>query len=264
MDFGGYSRLVSFLIVFAIVASWEVIAPRRSLTFGRRARWFANLSLIAIGNASSRLLMPVLPVGMAFLAREKGWGLLNFVQLPQLLEGVLAFLILDFIVYVQHVVFHYQPLLWRFHRMHHTDLDLDVTSGNRFHPIEILISSGLKTGIVAVIGASPAAVLCFEVILNACSMFNHGNIWMPVGLDRYLRYYLVTPDMHRVHHSVIPKETNSNFGFCLPCWDRLFRSYRGQPAAGHLEMIIGLNKFRDPAKLKLHQLIMQPFINPQP
>jgi sterol desaturase/sphingolipid hydroxylase (fatty acid hydroxylase superfamily) len=261
MDFESYTRLFSFLGVFAVLASWELVAPRRPLSVGRGSRWFANLSLVVIGNAAARFIIPIFPVGMAFLAREKGWGVLNIVELPWFVEGGLAFLLLDFAIYLQHVVFHFQPLLWRLHRMHHSDLDLDVTSGNRFHPLEILLSLAIKLGAVILIGASPGAVLFFEVILNASSMFNHGNVLIPVSLDRWLRILVVTPDMHRVHHSVIPMETNSNFGFCLPWWDRLCNTYKDQPEAGHEGMIIGLREFRTPERLKLHHLIIQPFIS---
>jgi sterol desaturase/sphingolipid hydroxylase (fatty acid hydroxylase superfamily) len=253
-------RLLSFLGLLLILAGWEFMAPRRQLTRPRPARWFANLSLIAIDNAVARLVFPVLPVGMALIAQERGWGLFNHSGLPEATELVAAILFLDLIIYVQHRLFHRLPLFWRLHRMHHTDQDLDVTSGNRFHPIETTLSFAIKLAVVVALGASPAAVLWFEVILNGTSMFSHANIRLNLTLDHYLRQLLVTPDMHRVHHSVIPRETDSNFGFCLPWWDRLFGTDRQQPAAGHLEMTIGLKEFRDPGQLTLPHLLVQPFV----
>ncbi|MBT0665199.1 sterol desaturase family protein [Geobacter pelophilus] len=258
----GYTlRVSAFLVVLVVVALWEFIAPRRRMLTGRRKRWFANLSLVVIDNAVARVLFPVMPVGMAFIAKEKGWGLLNFVDFPWLAEVAIAVIVLDLVIYLQHVAFHFLPLLWRLHRMHHSDLDLDVTSGNRFHPLEIMISLVLKLGVVALIGVDPGAVIAFEVILNSCSMFSHGNVRLPIPIDRYLRLLIVTPDMHRVHHSVIPRETNSNYGFCLTWWDRLFKTYREQPEAGHEAMLIGLKEFRDPERLRLLHLLVQPFVN---
>lgn len=254
-------RLAFFFGVLAIVAIWEVIAPRRALTDGRERRWFANLSLVVIDTAVVRFLLPVLPVGMALMAQERGWGILNIIILPTWIKIVLAVVALDFVIYLQHLLFHFLPILWRLHRMHHTDLDVDVTTGNRFHPIEILISMGIKLAAVSLIGAPAVAVVVFEVALNATSQFNHGNIRIPEALDRWLRLIVVTPDMHRVHHSVIPLETNSNFGFNLPWWDRLCRTYRPQPEKGHTLMTIGLREFRDPTKLTLGSLLMQPFLS---
>jgi len=253
-------RLSFFLGTFALVGAWELIAPRRPLSWSRRSRWFANLSLVVLDTLAARLLLPVLPVGMAYAVRLRGGGLFNHLTLPYWVQIVLTVILLDFVIYMQHRLFHSRPLLWRLHRMHHTDLDLDVTTGNRFHPLEILISMVIKLAVVALFGASPAGVLVFEVVLNASSQFNHGNIRIPPKLDRWLRLLLVTPDMHRVHHSVIPRETDSNFGFNLPWWDRLCGTYRSQPEAGHLGMTIGLRAFRDPAQLTLGKLLLQPFL----
>jgi sterol desaturase/sphingolipid hydroxylase (fatty acid hydroxylase superfamily) len=259
MENEGILRIVSFFGVLSIIALWEIIAPRRALTTRKRQRWFANLSMIAIATLLVRFTFPLLPVGLAILAQEHGWGILNRISLPPWLAVALAVIALDLVIYLQHVLFHFLPILWRLHRMHHTDLDLDASSGNRFHPLEILISIGIKLGAILVIGASPLAVLLFEILLNATSIFNHGNIRIPLGIDRCLRTLLVTPDMHRVHHSIIPRETNSNFGFNLPWWDYLCGTYRAQPSAGHLEMTIGLKEFRDPARLTLPRLLIQPF-----
>jgi sterol desaturase/sphingolipid hydroxylase (fatty acid hydroxylase superfamily) len=253
-------RLSFFFGVLAFVAVWEVIAPRRALTHSKTRRWFTNLSLVVIDTAVVRFSLPFLPVGMAYLAREQGWGIFNIVVLPGWIKIVLAVVALDFVIYIQHVLFHFLPILWRLHRMHHTDLDLDVTSGNRFHPIEIVISIGIKLTAVALIGPPALAVVVFEVVLNATAQFNHGNIRLPGTIDRWLRLFVVTPDMHRVHHSVVPRETNSNFGFSLPWWDRLCGTYRPQPELGHTGMNIGLKEFQDPTKLTLLRLLMLPFL----
>ncbi|HLO24692.1 MAG TPA: sterol desaturase family protein [Geobacteraceae bacterium] len=253
-------RLSFFFGVLACIGVWEVIAPRRTLTDNKGRRWFTNLSLVVIDTVVVRFALPVVPVGMAYLARERGWGMLNSIALPDWSEIVLAVVALDFVIYLQHVLFHYLPVFWRFHRMHHTDLDIDVTTGNRFHPIEIVISIGIKLMAVVLIGPPAMAVVIFEVLLNATSQFNHGNIRMPEAADRFLRLLVVTPDMHRVHHSVIPRETNSNFGFNLPWWDRLCGTYRPQPELGHTGMTIGLKEFRDPALLSLPRLLKLPFI----
>ena len=225
-------RLSFFFGVLTVVAVWEAITPRRMLTDSKGRRWLANLSLVVIDTAVVRFLLPVLSVGLALIAQEHGWGVLNNIMLPIWIKIVLAVAALDFVIYLQHVLFHFLPILWRLHRMHHTDLDIDVTTGNRFHPIEIVISAGIKLGAVALIGPPAAAVVAFEVALNATSQFNHGNIRIPETLDRWLRLVVVTPDMHRVHHSIIPRETNSNFGFNLPWWDRPCGTYRSQPELG--------------------------------
>lgn len=252
-------RLSFFFGVLALVAVWEVIAPRRALTDSKRRRWFTNLSLVVINTVMVRVCLPVLPVGAALIAREQGWGILSMIVLPEWVRIVVAVVLLDVVIYLQHVLFHFLPILWYFHRIHHTDLDLDVTSGNRFHPVEIVISIGIKLMAVTLIGPPAAAVVIFEVLLNATAQFNHGNIRLPETVDRWLRLVVVTPDMHRVHHSVTPRETNSNFGFNLSCWDRLCGTYLPQPALGHSGMRIGLKEFRDPEKLSLARLLMQPF-----
>lgn len=254
-------RLLLFLGVLAAIALWEAAAPRRQLQTGRKQRWPANLSLVAVNTFLARLLFPVLPVGMAVLAAERGFGLLQIVALPFWLKITLSLLLLDLIIYLQHRFLHFQPLLWRLHRVHHTDMDIDVTTGNRFHPLEIVISMLIKLAAVALLGTPAVAVVVFEVALNAASQFNHGNINIPLQLDRWLRLVVVTPDMHRVHHSVIPEETDSNFGFNIPLWDRLFGTYRAQPQSGHLGMTIGLKQYRDPALLTLPRLLLQPFID---
>jgi sterol desaturase/sphingolipid hydroxylase (fatty acid hydroxylase superfamily) len=252
-------RIVFFITIFAIVAIWEILAPRRALTASKRMRWVSNLAITFLNPLLVRLLFPVLAVNMAIKAQEHGWGWLNNVDLPNWVELTAGIIILDLAIYLQHVIFHSIPILWRLHMMHHADLDYDVTTGLRFHPVEIILSMGIKLSAVALIGAPATAVLIFEVLLNGVAMFNHGNIKIPRQVDRALRYFVVTPDMHRVHHSVIIKELNSNFGFNLPWWDRLFGTYTTQPSKGHIEMTIGLAQFRNIKQLMFHHLLLLPF-----
>lgn len=255
-------RLSVFAAVLLLVALWEMVAPRRPLLDSKRRRWLTNLSIVVIDTLAVRLMFPILPVALAYSAEARGWGIFNVLQTAPWLKFMLSFLILDFVIYLQHLLFHHIPILWRLHRMHHTDLDLDVTSGNRFHPLEIAVSMLIKMAAVLFLGAPGAAVLAFEVVLNACAMFSHGNIRLPAAFDRLLRLFLVTPDMHRVHHSTIVRETNSNFGFNFPWWDRLCGTYRPQPEKGHLDMVIGLKEYRDPKQLTLLRLLVQPFTSP--
>jgi sterol desaturase/sphingolipid hydroxylase (fatty acid hydroxylase superfamily) len=254
-----YIRAGLFVGVLVAMAAWEVVAPRRPLAYARLQRWPSNLGIVVLDTVLVRLVFPVLPVGLALLAEARGWGLLNILAIPHALAVIVAVAALDLAIYLQHVMFHAVPALWRIHRMHHADLGFDVTTGVRFHPIEILLSIAIKLAMVAALGPPAVAVVIFEVLLNATSMFNHGNIALPAGLDRILRRLVVTPDMHRVHHSAQPHETNSNFGFNLPWWDRLFGTYRDQPEAGHLGITIGLHLFRDPGELRLDRLLTQPF-----
>ena len=241
------------------MAAWEIAAPRRVLTVGRKPRWPSNLGILLVDVAAVRILVPTAAVGAALFAAGRGWGLLHLAGLRLSVAALIGFLVLDLVIYGQHILFHKVPVLWRMHRMHHADLDIDVTTGGRFHPFEILISLGVKIATVVAFGIPVVAVLLFEVVLNATSMFNHANVAMPPALDRVLRFFLVTPDMHRVHHSILRKETDSNFGFNLPWWDRLFGTYRAQPEAGHAGMTIGLPVFRDPRELRLVRLLTQPF-----
>ena len=260
MSYESAIRLGVFLGVFILVAAAEMLAPRRALTTAKGKRWFGNLGIVFINTLTVRALFPVAAVGMALLADEHGWGLLNNVEMPYWLVVVIAVVALDFIIYLQHVMFHAVPALWRLHMMHHADLDFDVTTGARFHPVEIIISMLIKLAAISVLGPPVLAVLIFEVVLNATAMFNHSNWRIPVAIDRVLRLFVVTPDMHRVHHSVIARETNSNFGFNLPWWDRLFGTYRAQPEQGHEGMTIGLTQFRDPKRLTLPWMLALPFI----
>jgi sterol desaturase/sphingolipid hydroxylase (fatty acid hydroxylase superfamily) len=252
-------RVGAALAAFSALALWELLAPRRVLSVGRARRWPSNLGILLIDAVLVRLLIPTTAVGVAVIASQNGWGLLNITPWPAWLEGLAGFLMLDLAIYAQHVVFHKVPMLWRLHRMHHADLDIDVSTGLRFHPIEIVLSMLIKIAVVVVVGVPAVAVIAFEVVLNATSMFNHSNAAMPLWLDRIVRLLVVTPDMHRVHHSIRRHETDSNFGFNLPWWDRLFGTYRPLPEAGHDHMTIGLPIFRGPAELRLDRLITQPF-----
>jgi len=253
-------RLGVFLGVFILVAVGEVLAPRRALSTTKGVRWFGNLGIVFLNTLAVRALFPVAAVGIALLAEERGWGLLNNIEMPYWLAVVVAVVVQDFVIYLQHVMFHAVPLLWRLHMMHHADLDYDVTTGVRFHPIEIILSMLIKLAAVSVLGPPVLAVLIFEVLLNATAMFNHGNLRIPLPMDRALRLFVVTPDMHRVHHSVTARETNSNFGFNLPWWDRLCGTYCAQPAHGHEGMTIGLKQFRDPKRLTLPWMLALPFM----
>jgi sterol desaturase/sphingolipid hydroxylase (fatty acid hydroxylase superfamily) len=252
-------RLAAFSTVFAAMVLWELCLPRRRLGVGRGRRWPSNIGIVALDTAIVRLLFPAAAVGVALACEARGWGLLHWLGTPSIIAVPAAVLALDLAIYGQHALFHHVPLLWRLHRMHHADLDIDVTTGVRFHPLEIILSILIKFAIVAALGAPPAAVLIFEVLLNATSMFNHSNARMPAAVDRIVRWLVVTPDMHRVHHSIIRAETDSNFGFNFPWWDRMFGTYRPEPREGHLGMTIGIEAFRDPAELRLDRMLTQPF-----
>lgn len=252
-------RLATFGGVFAAMAFWELVGPRRKQTTGRGWRWPNNLGVVALDTLLVRTLFPTSAVGLALLAESRGFGLFNLIALPAWIGVVASVVILDLAIYLQHVLFHAVPALWRLHRMHHADLEFDVSTGLRFHPIEILLSMIIKFAVVIALGAPALSVVIFEVLLNATSMFNHSNVRIPLGIDRVLRWLVVTPDMHRVHHSILPRETNSNFGFNLPWWDRLFGTYRPQPATGHDAMTIGIEQFRDPRELGLDRMLLQPF-----
>jgi len=222
-------------------------------------RWPNNIGVVLVDTLLARVIAPTGAVGFAMLAEARGWGLFLHVALPTWLEFFISLLLLDLAIYLQHRVFHYVPVLWRLHRMHHADLDIDVTTGARFHPIEILLSLAIKFVVIVTLGIPALAVLFFEIALNATSMFNHSNVRMPLPVERVLRWLVVTPDMHRVHHSIVRRETDSNFGFNFPWWDRLLRTYRAQPEAGHERMTIGIEQFRDPKELRLDRMLSQPF-----
>ncbi len=248
--FGGFAALL------VIMALWETRRPRRAPAQPRSRHWRTNLSLLAVDALLVRLLLGAGAYATALHAQQHGWGLFNLTDWPVWLEFALVWLLLDFALYLQHVLSHALPVFWRLHRVHHSDLDFDLTTGVRFHPLEILVSMLYKMAIVAALGAPPWAVLVFEVILNAASVFNHGNVHIPEKIDRWLRLFIVTPDMHRVHHSSVVNETNSNFGFSISLWDRLCGTYRAQPALGQLGFEIGLKEYR--ARLGLFDLLLLP------
>nr|WP_250155713.1 sterol desaturase family protein [Vibrio alginolyticus] len=252
-------RLGFFLGVLFLCAIWENKLPRKTLTASRRFRWVNNLSLVAFNSLVIALIMPITAFQAAVIAQEQQWGLLNILSLPAWLNIFLTVILLDFVIYAQHVVFHHVKPLWKIHRMHHADLDIDVTTGARFHPFEIIISMGVKIAAVFILGVSPIGIVVFEIVLNASAMFNHSNAKLALSIDQKLRNVIVTPDMHRVHHSVIVKETHSNFGFFLSVWDRFFGTYRAQPKLGHDDVVIGVPEIRDEEEQRLDKLLTQPF-----
>lgn len=252
-------RLGFFLGIFSVMAIWEILTPRRVLNQSRLVRWSNNLALTFFNALLLRIVFPAAAVGAAILAGQQGWGLFNVIPFPELPAGIVCIIVLDLMIYAQHVLFHKVSLFWRLHRMHHTDLDIDVTTGARFHPVEILASMAIKLGVVLALGAPAWAVVVFEILLNGTSMFNHSNVYIRPSIDRFLRLLVVTPDMHRVHHSVLIKETDSDYGFNFPWWDRLFGTYLDQPSAGHEGMKIGLANYRDPKWLNFKWMILTPF-----
>jgi sterol desaturase/sphingolipid hydroxylase (fatty acid hydroxylase superfamily) len=252
-------RIGCFLLLFIVIAVAELLAPRRRLTVKKSSRWFGNLSIQLVNGILPRLLFPILPVGLAILWAKKGWGLLNIAPPPEAVAILLTLLALDLVIYAQHVLFHRVHLFWRLHRMHHTDLDLDLTSALRFHPLEIAVSLLIKMAVVVLLGPPAVAVFIFEILLNGLAMFNHANLRIPARPDNLLRRIVVTPDMHRVHHSILPRELNRNFGFNLSWWDRLFGTYQAQPAAGHDGMTIGLKGYQDIRYAGFREMIMIPF-----
>lgn len=254
-------RLSAFAGVLIAMMLWELLAPRRN-DVTRLVRWISNLGVVVLNTLVLRLLFPTAAVGLAITAERNGWGLLNTLAPPTWLSFVVSLAVLDVAIYLQHVLFHAVPVLWRLHRMHHADLAFDVTTGLRFHPVEIILSMCFKLAVIAALGPPVAAVLVFEVVLNATSMFNHGNVRIPLTLDRLLRLVVVTPDMHRVHHSIVPRETNSNFGFSVSWWDRLFGTYRAQPEGGQEGMTIGIEQFRTSRDRWLDTMLVQPFQGP--
>ncbi len=253
-------RLGFFFGILAIMAAWELVAPRRALTTPKSIRWINNLGLVFLNSLVLRLLFPAAAIGMAAFAQSQGWGLFNYHQIAFPLAIIFSVIIMDAVIYLQHVMVHAMPLLWRLHRVHHADPDYDVTTGARFHPLEIILSMLIKFATILLLGPPVVAVVIFEVLLNATAMFNHGNVKLPSSVDRVLRWFLVTPDMHRVHHSVEDDETNSNFGFSLPWWDRIFGTYKDQPKAGHLGMTIGIHKYHDLKQISwLPGMLLLPF-----
>ena len=260
MAFEDLIRIGSYLSVLGVMATWELLAPRRMLTASKLCRWGGNLTIVILNTAIARLLFAGGVAATAAIAQERGWGLLNWVDAPTWLEFGLAVVALDLVIYGQHQVFHGVPILWRFHMMHHSDLDLDVSSGVRFHPVEIIISTVVKSVAVIALGVAPLAVVAFEIVLNSTALFNHSNVKIPLAFEPILRWFVVTPDMHRIHHSVDPRETNSNYGFNVPWWDRLFGTYCAEPALGQQGMKIGLEHLGPPVCLNLFMMLQFPFV----
>ena len=254
-------RLGFFFGILSLMLICEVIFPmRKNNLISSYSRKFHNLGIVVFNTVTLRLVFPVVAVGVAQWCQNNNIGFLHYLDIPTWLVVLIGFLILDLFIYLQHVLFHYLPLLWKIHRVHHADMEYDVTTGLRFHPIEIILSMIIKFAVIIFIGAPVLSVIIFEIVLSSAAMFNHSNIKIPKIVDKILRLLFVTPDMHRVHHSIIPSETNTNFGFNFPWWDRLFGTYLAQPIEGHDKMIIGVNKFREPKNLHLHRMLIQPFI----
>jgi sterol desaturase/sphingolipid hydroxylase (fatty acid hydroxylase superfamily) len=254
-------RLVFFTFVFVSMLAWELLAPRRNLSVSKPLRWLNNLGLFALNSVVLRLLFPAAAVGIALAVAEMGWGLFNLLALPFWLEVIAAVLLLDLAIYLQHILMHRVSLLWRLHRVHHADLDIDLTTGSRFHTIEIIVSMLIKGVVILLLGPALIAVLVFEVLLNGMAIFNHANVSLPSAVERVVRYLFVTPDMHRVHHSTVKRETNSNYGFNLSVWDRIFSTYIDQPEKGHDKMTIGIAEFRDAKQVdQLPGMLALPFV----
>lgn len=253
-------RLSCFSVMLCLLILCEKFFPRRDWRYPKTVRWLSHLGIVSLNTLILRLAFPILAIDAALIAEKHSWGLMNYLIIPRWLTVVISVCLLDLTIYLQHVLFHYVPILWRVHRMHHADLDIDATTGIRFHPIEIILSMGIKISVVILLGAPASAVLIFEVLLNATTMFNHANWKLPLPVDRLLRKVIVTPDMHRVHHSLDKQETNRNFGFNFSFWDRLFNTYRSQPSAGHQRMTIGIEQFREQKFLNLPWMLLIPFI----
>ena len=254
-------RLSVFWCVFLLVSLWEYVPPKRDLQIKKSTRWIRNISLIIISNLAVRLLVPITAASVALYAEQHRIGLWYLLSIPLPAATIISVILLDLLIYTQHILFHHIPLFWRIHKVHHIDQDIDITTGLRFHPIEITLSALIKCSIVLLLGVPLMAIILFEILLNAMSMLSHANISLASRFDKYLRFFIVTPDMHRIHHSVLKDETNSNYGFNLSCWDRLFKTYKDQPKLGHLQMNIGLDEFQDENKTTLFDIIMIPFRN---
>ena len=254
-------RLIFFFGIFAVMAIWEIILPKRTLILPKMVRWANNLGLVVFNTLILRLIVPTAAVGVATFVDKNGWGILNYYDLPPAMAIIITLIAMDFIIYLQHVMAHAIPLFWRLHRVHHADLDYDVTTGARFHTIEIILSMLIKFATIIVLGAPVVAVILFEIMLNAMAMFNHGNVGLPRQLDNILRWFIVTPDMHRIHHSIQVDETNSNFGFNLSCWDRVLGTYRHEPRGGEGNMRIGIQNLIDPKQVMwMTGMLILPFI----
>jgi sterol desaturase/sphingolipid hydroxylase (fatty acid hydroxylase superfamily) len=253
-------RLSFFIGTLLVVGLWETFAPKRPPSVSKIWRWSNNFGITFFNTFLLRILFPILAVGLAVIAKEHGWGLLNIIQLPETFAIVIAVILQDFVIYWQHVLFHHFPILWRLHKMHHADVDYDVSTGARFHPIEIILSMLLKLIVVLLLGPPVVAVIIFEILLSSIAMFNHANAGLPPSIDKIIRLFMVTPDMHRVHHSVIRGEHNNNFGFNLPWWDYIFGTYTASPSQGHDKMTIGLDEYQENRKQSIFWMLSLPFL----
>jgi sterol desaturase/sphingolipid hydroxylase (fatty acid hydroxylase superfamily) len=245
-----------------IVLCWEILAPRRLRSRPMLTRWFGNLAVAVLNAVALRWLFPILALGLAVLAQQREWGLFNQLSLSGPVIVGVSVLVLDLVDYLRHRLFHAIPVCWRFHRMHHSDQDVDWSTGLRFHPFEPAVTTIVQLLVVVLVGTPPESVLLFELLVVVTALFQHGNVALPETVDRWLRRILITPDMHRVHHSVIKKETDSNFGVVFPWWDHLLGTYRNQPENGHTQMQVGLTEFSDPRHMELHWMLALPFLTP--
>ena len=261
LDHESVIRFGFFLGTFALMALWEVLAPLRMPGTSKAVRWPNHVMLAAMNIGLVRVLFPLAAVALAVYAGERGIGLFNIIPIPYLLAFVGSLLALDLAIYLFHLLFHAVPALWRVHRVHHADLDIDVSTGVRFHPIQMMLSVIIKSVVILLLGPPALSVLTFEVLSHAITLFNHGNVRIPAALDRVLRWFVVTPDMHRIHHSIHIAETDSNFGFVLPWWDRMFGTYRAEPAAGQVRMVVGIESFRTDRDLWLDRLVLNPVLD---
>lgn len=254
-------RFGCFSSTLLIMSVWEMIAPRRKLLVSKKLRWLSNVGILALNTLILRAIFPLAAVGAAAIAAQQNWGLFNLISLPHWQSVLLSVISLDLMIYWQHVIFHKFPILWQLHKVHHADRDFDLTTGLRFHPLEILLSMAIKITGITLLGAPVMAVMIFEILLNSTALFNHGNINLPLKFDHILRWAVVTPDMHRIHHSVITRETNSNFGFNIPWWDYLFGTYRDSPVMGQENMEIGLSEYQQTLRVEqLPWMLILPFI----
>jgi sterol desaturase/sphingolipid hydroxylase (fatty acid hydroxylase superfamily) len=254
-------RFGFFLGTFALMALWEVLAPLRMPGTSKAVRWPNHVMLAAMNIGLVRVLFPLAAVALAVYAGEHGIGLFNIIPVPYLLAFAGSLLALDLAIYLFHLLFHAVPALWRVHRVHHADVDIDVSTGVRFHPIQMMLSVSIKSIVILLLGPPALSVLTFEVLSHAITLFNHGNVRIPAALDRVLRWFVVTPDMHRIHHSIHIAETDSNFGFVLPWWDRMFGTYRAEPAGGQVRMVVGIESFRTDRDLWLDRLMLNPVVD---
>lgn len=247
------------MLLFALLVMLETLFPRKTRSMPRGKRWLTNVTIVIVDSVALRLMGPIAAIAAASYAAQNDIGLFNWTSLPGWLEFMLALIVLDLAIYAQHVITHKIPLLWALHKVHHADRDIDVTTAVRFHPVEIILSMLYKCVLVFLIGPSVFAVFTFALLLNLFAMFNHANLRLPLSVDRILRLFVVTPDMHRVHHSTVKKETDSNFGFSIALWDRLFGTYAAQPAAGHDNVVIGLDEYQSDHPSELWWSLALPF-----